>query len=281
MSDSIQLSLAPFRSYYLSVSMYRIVQIGAGGNGGYVTQRLMKLLYAMKEKDPDFKVQYTIIDGDIVEPKNLLRQPFLPEDLYLHKSEVLASRYESAYDIPVFFQTEYVTTKEQIKHAFYMPSGMLDRSCNILLGCVDNHATRKIMHEVFEEMYQLVYLDVGIDGIDEEESRTSGYSGQVVCGVKEKGKTVLEPVAGVYPDILTDTESFFPQDACAATMVSSPQRMQTNEMAALVMVGYLNTLLASKEVVSHYTNFNARNQMMKPIYVTPEQIAYANEVVKA
>lgn len=254
---------------------FDILQVGTGGNGGYLVQRLSKLLYALSKRT-HFHFHYTLVDGDAVEDTNLLRQPFIEQDIDLPKSQVLAERYEGAYDIPIMFSDAYIESKEDALKLLNGHCGYYHQHIVVLLGCVDNNATRKLLHDVFNYLPNVIYIDSGIDSIDteaDEESRQEmGYSGQVVCGIKMHNQVYLSPVGVVYPDILTDTDSRLPTQACGETVVYYPQRMQTNEMAALIMNGYLNTLLADHELVSHYTNFNARTNMVRPTYLTTQQL---------
>lgn len=264
------LKLSEIIKHYSSNRVFfNIVQIGTGGNGGYLVQRLSKLLYALSQKE-GFLFSYKLVDGDAVEASNLLRQPFIDQDIHEPKAQVLAERYEAAYNIPILYRNSYVESMQDIKSLFVPVQPEFYRNIPILLGCVDNNATRQLMHEVFEFAPNLIYIDSGIDSVDLEGSHDSGYSGQVVCGVKLDGIQLLSPVGEVYPDILTDKDSRLPTQACGETVVYYPQRMQTNEMAALVMNGYLNTLLADHEIVSHYTNFNARTNLIRPTYLKSE-----------
>ena len=60
---------------------FDIVQVGCGGNGGYITQRLAKLISSLTKNSSHTTFDYTLVDLDRVEEKNLQRQPFLPRDL--------------------------------------------------------------------------------------------------------------------------------------------------------------------------------------------------------
>lgn len=255
-----------------SRNFFNIVQVGAGGNGGYLVQRLSKLLYALSEKDKNLEFSYKIIDGDIVESKNLQRQPFISQDLDQPKAKVLAERYSNAYQIPIFYKDEYINSPDNL-HELFNIEYSFGSPIQILIGCVDNNASRQIMHKYFESSNTIIYLDSGIDSVDPEASKESGYSGQVVCGYRRSSKTILAPVGGVYENILTDKDSRLPMEACGQQVVNYPQRMQTNEMAALIMNGYLNTILADHEIVSHYTNFNARNNIVSPTYLTKDMVS--------
>ncbi|MCD7911041.1 ThiF family adenylyltransferase [Bacillus velezensis] len=263
-------------SDYLSVNappFFNILQIGAGGNGGYLVQRLAKLLYGLSSQKESFCFHYQIVDGDRVEESNLIRQPFIDLDLNKPKAQVLAERYDNAYEIPIFYKSEYIESSNDIADLINMNRQYIVPKIPILLGCVDNNATRQIMHEAFQKSHTIIYIDSGIDSVDQEGNADSGYSGQVVCGVKIKGKELLAPVGTIYSNILEDKDSRLPTQACGEQVVYYPQRMQTNELAALVMTSYLNTLLHDEEIVSHYTNFNAKTMLTRPVYITKEQLA--------
>lgn len=244
---------------------FDIVQVGCGGNGGYLTQRLVKLLASLTNNSDHTTFDYTLVDLDLVEEKNLQRQPFLPRDLNKNKAKVLAERYGMSYQFPVYYREEYVESLDELANCFrsnhetFVPdaSRVLFR---VLIGAVDNHASRKIMHNYFMADRGLIYIDCGVDGVSlegtGEEKIRSGYAGHCVVGLHHND-TILAPVAGIYPDILEDKESLLPSQSCGQNIVSQPQRMQTNEMAALITMGYLNQIFAERRLYHHYTNFNA------------------------
>ncbi|UOE58159.1 ThiF family adenylyltransferase [Cytobacillus oceanisediminis] len=251
---------------------FDIVQIGCGGNGGYITQRLAKLLASLSFNSDHSTFSYTLVDQDQVEEKNLQRQPFLPHDEGKNKAKVLAGRYGKAYQFPIFYREEYVESIQELRNCF--PSNhatyVLDSNrilFRILIGAVDNNASRKVMHKYFLEDSSLIYIDCGVDGIlrkgTAEEKRKSGYSGHCVTGI-HYNDTMLAPVAGVYKDILKDKKSKLPTQSCGLNIVSQPQRMQANEMAALVTMGYLTQIIAERRLYSHYTNFNSLTHTMRP-----------------
>lgn len=246
-----------------------IIQVGAGGNGGYLVQRLSKMIYAYQQITENISYEYTLYDGDIVTHANLHRQPFIEEDVGEFKVKVLAERYGNTYGIPIYYRDAYV---ESTADLFQCIANSLSK-LNILVGCVDNHATRKILHQFFyQKQGNLIYLDSGVDSVLPDDNM-SGYSGVVVCGVKLDGKIILPPVADVYPDILADVTSKLPTESCGENAVNYPQRMMTNEMAAIVMAGYLNNILGNRCIVSHYTNFNAMTMKCNPVYIKRQQLS--------
>ncbi|TMV47892.1 hypothetical protein FE783_20940 [Paenibacillus mesophilus] len=117
----------------------------------------------------------------------------------------------------------------------------------VLVGMVDNHATRQIMEKAFrsERIPTMIYVDVGVHGVSldrwDNPKPETGNGGQIVVGLKVNGTCCLEPVGTLYPDVLSDTESRIP--GCGELIQSAPQRCATNKMAAQLTNNILNTLL--------------------------------------
>lgn len=258
-----------------------IVQIGTGGTGGYLVQQIAQMLSIF-----NIKGKYVIADADIVEEKNLRNQLFIPKDVGKPKADVLAKRYRAAYQVDISsYSAKYIEDVKTIEKLFnteylgvysyntvYLP---------ILISCVDNNYSRKIFHQYFEETDgNLLYLDVGnesvslpddsnkpIDEWTEEELETyknSGYTGQVVAGLKWKGKVITEPVASLFPDILEDNDDIAPSSiSCSDIVVSEPQRLITNRYAAQCVSTYLNEIFSEGTLSNHITFFHSRRMYMR------------------
>lgn len=237
----------------------KIIQIGCGGNGGYLCQKVSRTINVSKKT-----IHYLLVDEDTVEEKNLLRQPFIIDDVGENKAAVLSERYGAAYSINLTYKDKYIINKEQLLEL------VDDESFTLIIGAVDNNASRQILHNFFLSQDNICYIDAGIDGVfgeTPEEVFESGYTGQVVCGLRLDGETILEDVGGVYEDVLTDKDSVLPGLACGQTVVNHPQRMQTNEIAALIMQSYVQNILFDDVIVSHYTNFNALTMRSQPTWI--------------
>ena len=159
----------------------QILMLGAGGTGGHIAPHLYRLLHAL-----DRPVKVIIADGDIVEEKNLVRQNFIASDLGQNKAQVLAERYASAFGmeaqyIPAFVESEETLTT-LVRPGKY-PVGPYSyrqiEGLSILIGAVDNNRSRQLCHRVFQKSDDLIYIDSG----------NGEYTGQVVCGIRRKGRT--------------------------------------------------------------------------------------------
>ncbi|MBR8660664.1 ThiF family adenylyltransferase [Brevibacillus sp. NL20B1] len=259
---------------------YYIVQIGAGANGGYILQQCAQMMNI-------FKVQgfYLVADPDTVEQKNLANQLFIPKDVGQKKAAVLANRYRSHYQVPIAaFDERYIEDERTLDRLFQFTDY---RGCYswdtfflpILIGAVDNNYTRQIMHSYFLSQEKLLYIDVGVEAAwvprdrrpreewtEEEKQRhaNTGWTGQVVAGLRLNGKTFLEPVAGRFPDILEDEDEIAPSEmACSQVIASEPQRLITNRFAAQAVAGYLNELFGERTLSTHVTFFHAKKMYMR------------------
>ncbi|WP_419893853.1 ThiF family adenylyltransferase [Oceanobacillus kimchii] len=262
-----------------------IVQVGTGGTGGYVTQMISQMLSIF-----NINGHFMIADPDVIEEKNLKNQLFVKSDIGKKKANVLAKRYSAAYNIPISSYSEnYVEDLEVLKNLFYnnhLPNIGGYLFIPVIIGCVDNNYTRRVLHQFFEWTNKCIYLDVGNDSAkvpfdygqrpmqewsekEKKEYDESGWDGQVVCGVKLSNKTILPPIAEVFPDILKDDDEIAPsQVACSNIVATDPQRLLTNRMAAMSVATYLNEIFQSATISNRMTFFHAKKGYMKSIEVT-------------
>ena len=79
-----------------SYSILSIVQVGAGGTGGYVAAEIMKILGGLPGKIKEH-IYYTIVDGDAFEEKNLGRQLCTEDDIGVNKAVSLVDNFAEVY----------------------------------------------------------------------------------------------------------------------------------------------------------------------------------------
>lgn len=229
----------------------KIVMLGAGGTGGHIAPHLYRLLHALERP-----VEVIIADGDIVEEKNLVRQNFISCDLGRNKAQVLAERYASAFGMEIQYIPDFVETEEKLT-ALLKPrfSCCTFETLTILIGAVDNNKSRQLCHKVFNKSDNLIYIDSG----------NGEFTGQVVCGIRRKGKTYYKPIGEVYPDILEDTDKFPTELSCAEASVSAPQSIAANIMAATAVVSYIYNILALGNIEVKKVTFSTKSVNLKPI----------------
>lgn len=229
----------------------KIVVLGAGGTGGYVIPHLYRIAHASNRP-----CRIIIADGDVTERKNLIRQNFAPCDIGENKARVLAERYAAVYGMQTEYIPEFIEEEEWLFNLLmpkYTRNGL--REIGILIGAVDNNRSRMMCHRVFERITDLIYIDSG----------NGAYTGQVICGAKRGNRTILKPVAQIYPDVLRDTEKFPSELSCAERSLSAPQTIAANVFAAAAVASMLYYLLIEGELKTGRISFSARRLMMKAI----------------
>lgn len=91
-----------------------IVVIGAGGTGSRLMAPLVQLVKTcLRKHNPAAMLERCdvyVIDGDVVENKNLTRQHFITPDVGRNKAVVVAERYARAYGINVIPCDKFLTT---------------------------------------------------------------------------------------------------------------------------------------------------------------------------
>lgn len=103
----------------------RVAVVGLGGIGAYTVSFLHKLVLTGQLENVDIG----LLDDDIVEPKNLKYQNFVPEDLTKHKAEVLGKRYMMRYKV------------KRVKEAKDI------KEFDLIVLCADNDDVRKIVYD--------------------------------------------------------------------------------------------------------------------------------------
>lgn len=238
----------------MSISKYapvKVIILGAGGTGGYLIPHLYRMISAVNRN-----IRVILCDGDVVEEKNLIRQNFVRQDIGQNKARVLAERYAAAFGMEAEYIPDFIEDIDKLKNIL-QPDFAADSDRNtrrtqrvILVGAVDNNKSRRLCHQVFCEADNLIYIDSG-NGLQ---------TGQVVCGIREHGETILTPVAEVYPELLQEEENDrFPSElSCADQSLSAPQSIAANLMAATIVTCYLYDLLITGKLKTHHTLFSSR-----------------------
>jgi PRTRC genetic system ThiF family protein len=242
---------------YSKTAPVKIVLLGCGGTGGYVIPHLYRICFASGRA-----CRVVVCDGDIVEDKNLIRQNFIAQDVGENKARVLAERYSAAFGIEAEYVPDFIESAQElarlVKPDFeYTPYSGVKTQRVILVGCVDNNRSRRICHEVFMSAENLVYIDSG----------NGESTGQVVCGVRQNGRTIYKPVGGIYPDLFMEEDKFPSELSCAERSESAPQSVTANLAAASAVVSFLYNLLIAGELTTRYVTFSGKIISMRAVTV--------------
>lgn len=218
-----------------------MILIGCGGTGGCFFSKMVRFL-----ADTTFQnmnVVFRIMDGDHVEAKNLGRQPFVEEDIGNNKAVALASAAEEIMNLKIKAYPQYLRPEniDILKQRLFHATSSED--IQIIIGAVDNHACRKLLHEYFAgyEKYQILFY---IDAANEFSC------GEIVIGKKVKCKIECPDRAYYYPKILSDIEKAPYEMSCEELNQAAPQHLATNSMAADLLFSYLVQILTMGNIAS-------------------------------
>lgn len=227
--------------YLTTPKNYAIFILGAGGTGSWLCAFLDKM---------SLNNNVIVMDGDIVESKNVLRQNFKRNDINKKKAEVVAHGNMMSYvhgyitDTAIFHEimTEF-------------PEGTIP----MLIGCLDNNASRKIAHDFVQEVPDIVWIDGG----------NAERHGQAYVCIKENGSIVegyespidIEPAFQNYEG----DERRPDQISCAEHSESAPQNVTANVTSANVIFNIMAIFLNGGAITANKYLFDTRTVTMTPM----------------
>lgn len=281
------------KSQLLAHEAVIITIIGSGGTGGYVIRDMLRFLQSIKMKGDKRQFAVNLIDDDVVEDKNLVRQNFIASDVGQKKCEVLARRYGNAFGIPVIARDVRLNDismlrsirQNTVNEVFTNPNALRSVG-HIIIGCVDNHAARRTIYEYLRNYEGNAYW------IDSGNERMSG---QVVCGygiaewkrnyrgvdltefkssnsiMRDNHHFPIPNVVAVYPEILDPKQDLAGSDdtSCAERALQEDQNIFINMTAAMHVLNYVRQVVMSEKVVTNAITFDVKG-LSTPAYNTPE-----------
>lgn len=231
-------------------SLNNIVIIGAGGNGSHIISDVARMAASFGRP-----IQITLVDGDVVEEKNLIRQHFTKLDLGKNKAEALASRYGSAFGIQINFVPEYLTqtNSEQVLGSRYNGGN------TIFITCTDNLASRKLVEN---RMNGDIWIDLGNEESAGQVTISSNAISQYAYygNPKQTGRFCLPTVFELFPDYERKLKVEKPVASCAELAAASPiQAGFVNVMAAAIAKNFLHCVLTGKPINNYQVFFTNDN----------------------
>jgi molybdopterin/thiamine biosynthesis adenylyltransferase len=198
----------------------RLVIVGLGGIGGIVARFSIKFLAALGVAP----VRVLLVDGDTFEERNRDRMDF---EYHGNKAEVVCERLSEEYGRPGLHIRPVSKFVDQDN------VGEIVRDGDLVLLCVDNHASRKILSDHSEGLHSVTLISGGNDGV---ENGQRGTYGNVQVHVRRDGADRSPALTRFHPEI-ADPADEVPGPSCvdlAAT--TAPQILFTNLAAASHML---------------------------------------------
>jgi len=202
--------------------------IGLGGVGSIVARYAAVFLASLQQN-----CVLTLVDGDKFEPSNASRMLFGKHGnkAGVVRKELLPRFKESR--LAMVDWREYVTDEN---------IGEIIHEGNIVILCVDNHTTRKLVNDHCAKLRNICLISGGNDGVGKDSSGSvrRGTYGNVQIYVRRGGKDLTNSLRDFHPEI-ADPKDKHPGDLnCTELVVSTPQILFSN---LAVASGMLNTLL--------------------------------------
>lgn len=236
---------------------YKIYIVGVGGTGSHLVSFLTHLIGNNKH----FRSTHSInlIDGDVIEEKNVVNQKFLLSDVGKNKAEVLTDRYNSIYeDLNISYVDKYIQTDKEFEELLYSKT----KDIPIIISCVDNNKARKIIDNYFNnparQKEKLIYIDTGNSGSDGD------LIGQTVVAYKSMGDIILPSVSKYFP-LQEDKEE---EIGCGQITLDKIQNIGANITSAVTVFNILNNIISFNKIEGDIFTFNAskiETQSMKII----------------
>ena len=244
---------------------FRVLVIGAGGNGSAVLFGLPYLHHALIAWGFTNGLQVTVMDADTVSPTNCVRQPFGAADIGQNKATILINR------VNLFHQLSWHSDETFFSQDAQNNTGSsYDNTVDFVISCVDTRAARREMHEAFNNVmgpWRSVryWLDIG----------NNASNGQFVLGqplncVNRRSKTRLRTVTELFPSIMDTSlgEGLLP--SCSAAEALERQEPFVNNVLATSALSMITRLMRYGQIDHQGAFYNAESGRSAPISIDPE-----------
>ena len=258
----------PEKTANLAYSEWNLFLAGAGGTGSHAAGHISRMMATTGLFSSRIN-SLTIIDGDLVEEKNVARQNFIKNDVGKYKAERLARRYSLAFGISLRYVTKYLD-KGFLGENGDIPIGGLNNP-TIIIGAVDNNKCRRL---IYREIKKAAAQRRAVYWLD---SGNGEAIGQVIWGntadkkliSKGRGSQFVEFVPYppmVYPELLKITNKKEPTISCADAIVLEEQGPNINAQMGLLLAETLRQLIVG-ELTTHTSvvNFDQLEVASQPI----------------
>ena len=230
---------------------YHFIVVGLGGTGSVFMEKLTRYLSCRKNKDIG---TILLIDGDIVEKKNLRNQSFIEEDIGLYKSAVWESIANGMIESkPCKAYGTFLKTKEDLIKILRagLNRSYCDENILLLIGACDNHACRLVMEAFFNDKKSVYHNILYFDSANEFDT------GETVFAAKLEKKILSPCRSSLFPDVLKGDLRSVTELSCEELNAVNPQHMLINQLAAMQLMTGVVKVLEKKEIPTGVCYFNS------------------------
>jgi molybdopterin/thiamine biosynthesis adenylyltransferase len=230
-----------------------VIVVGCGGTGSWAVNKLVQEVVGAK--DLYGKKKIILMDNDIVEYKNTLRQAFTQGDVSRPKCEVLAERYFPGYsdieELEMFFIKAYLLDDpERTEHLdqFFTESlsGTFadENTLCVVLSFIDNMKTRKAIHNSFKDCKTPHFIiDAGNEDLYGQVTLTT-YDNEESKFFNSYWK--IHPEMEKFNDGVKAGPSCADHDELAANADSPEQTANANKVSAFTTVSVFSNVIFGK-----------------------------------
>ena len=269
--------LAPIAPTYRvllgDITHFNIMVVGLGGTGSALALALAGLVYHARQKG--IGVKLTLVDHDVIKPKNVGRQQFCPAEANggIAKASSLALRLNAAYGLditawPLRFQASLAS--DWFCHK--------KNTANLLIGCVDTHLGRQEMAKAVT-YYSGRWHNKSCWSLD----CGNAYSnGQILIGNATQLDTIRFDRLGLCtgfpspylqePTLLEPEEVADATLSCADLTLRDEQSLMVNRLTAAIAAQYVTDFVLQRQATQLGTFFNLTPTVMRPRLATKANI---------
>ena len=201
----------------------KLVFVGLGGGGTRLCQTLMQYFHYEKNVYDEI----WLVDGDSYEERNKSRQFFIHDG---NKAISQAKYYRDLYDsLSIMFIDKYITPKNINK--------IIADGDTVLLG-VDNHKTRKLFQDYFEQVENLTVISGANELTD----------GNVMIMHKVDGELLTRTFSEMHPELENPVDKSPHEMNCEEKAVSHPQIGLVNATIADAQARILYAMTAGRGI---------------------------------
>jgi adenylyltransferase/sulfurtransferase len=226
--------------------------IGLGGVGGIVARYLAGFLAGASEP-----VRMLLIDGDEFEPRNASRMLF---SACGNKAAVVRD------DLLGLVESDSLTIAAVEEYVNADNLTRLIARGDVVLLCVDNHATRKLVSDHCRGLRDVCLISGGNDGIGQDGSGRSqrGTFGNVQIHRRRDGQNDTPPIDAFHPEIESPVDAAPGDVSCTEAVLSVPQLLFTNLATASALLNAF-FLYACRELGYPELCFDIAEGLMRPV----------------
>ncbi len=254
-----------YRVLLRETTSIRIFLIGAGGTGSHLAWALARL--AVHARDQGLELQLTFIDHDTIEPKNIGRQCFHPQQLDQNKATALAWQLNATYGLNIAAIPQLFTANSPSKWQLDLRTHQ-DQA--LFIGAVDNHVARQALATAVTQHPRLWWLDCG----------NAQASGQLLLGnttdfqdtdLNDLGLCRTLPAPHIQAPELIQPERDEQPLSCTDLTRREEQSLFVNQMTATIAAQYVTQFTLHRELTTFATHFT-----LTPPITTSQLITKSN-----